>query len=300
MMEKIKSERILGKYTSNKKGPLLFVTAAVHGNEPSGIIALQEVFKTLEAEKPEINGTLIGVIGNTTALKKKVRFIDEDLNRTWTKKNIDSGNEDTNEKKEMLNIIETLNEVATPKETKRYFFDCHTTSSASLPYISVQDVNDNLKWSQQFPCYRIKGFSDIVSGTIDHYMSRKGLTGFVLEAGQHDSNLSPVFHEATIWIALKEACGLQWNALKVIPDAVTKLKKETPTPKTFEIIYRHGLEDDDTFNMQPGFENFQKIKKGQLLAVQNNKDIISDWDAYIFMPLYQSQGNDGFFIVSEV
>jgi succinylglutamate desuccinylase len=51
--------------------------------------------------------------------------------------------------------------------------------------------------------------------------------------------------------------------------------------------------------MQPGYKNFQPIKKGELLAQQNGKPIYSEWDAYIFMPLYQKQGNDGFFVVTE-
>ena len=52
--------------------------------------------------------------------------------------------------------------------------------------------------------------------------------------------------------------------------------------------------------MKEGYENFQKIEKGELLAEQNGEKVYSEWDAYIFMPLYQSQGNDGFFVVQDV
>jgi len=65
--------RIIGKYTSNKKGPLLFVTAGIHGNEPSGVKALEEVFKQLEKTKPEIEGTLVGVSGNHKDLNQNKR-----------------------------------------------------------------------------------------------------------------------------------------------------------------------------------------------------------------------------------
>ena len=50
------NNRIIGNYSSNKKGPLLFVTAGVHGNEPSGVKALKKVFSELEKTKPEIEG----------------------------------------------------------------------------------------------------------------------------------------------------------------------------------------------------------------------------------------------------
>lgn len=296
-----KIPRIIGKYTSNKKGPLLFVTAGIHGNEPSGVKALQKVFEELQKSKPEIDGTIIGVAGNKEALNNNKRYIDEDLNRTWTEENIGEGKKETHEQKEMHEIIEVLQKYPEKDFTKRYFLDCHTTSSASLPYISVQEVNDNDSWAHHFPTYIIRGFSDIVYGCIDHYLSRTGLTGFVFEAGQHTDKVSIENHEGMIWLALKEACKLDLNKISCYPECVEKFSEiNAPDQKTFEILHRHGLNEGDKFKMNPGFENFQKIKKGQLLAIQNGEEIKSAWNAFVFMPLYQAQGNDGFFVVQEV
>ncbi|MCM4160842.1 succinylglutamate desuccinylase [Antarcticibacterium flavum] len=294
-------ERIIGKYTSNQEGPLLFVTAGVHGNEPSGVKALEKVFAELEKAKPNIKGTLVGVAGNKLALEKDQRFIEEDLNRTWKEESIINQKKDTHEQREMHEIIKVLESYPETDFTKRYFLDCHTTSSASLPYVSVQVVNDNDEWAHRFPTYIVRGFSDIVYGAIDHYLSRTGLTGFTFEAGQHTDKRSVENHEGMIWLALKEACGLELEKLTCYPDCVDNFaKKNAPDQKTFEIIHRYGLENDDEFKMQPGYENFQKIEKGELLAVKNAEEVKSEWDAYIFMPLYQSQGNDGFFVIQEV
>jgi len=296
-----KIPRIIGKYTSNKKGPLLFVTAGIHGNEPSGVKALQKVFEELQKSKPEIDGTIIGVAGNKEALNHNKRYIDEDLNRSWTEDNIWKGKKETHEQKEMHEIIEVLQQYPEKDFTKRYFLDCHTTSSASLPYISVQEVNDNDSWAHHFPTYIIRGFSDIVYGCIDHYLSRTGLTGFVFEAGQHTDKTSIENHEGMIWLALKEACKLDLNRISCYPECVEKFSEiNAPDQKTFEILHRHGLDEGDKFKMEQGFENFQKIKKGQLLAIQNGEEIKSSWNAFVFMPLYQAQGNDGFFVVQEV
>ena len=293
--------RIIGKYSSGKKGPLLFVTGGIHGNEPSGVKALMTVFEELEKTKPEIEGTIVGVSGNQKALNHNHRYIDEDLNRTWTKDNVQKNEPDSHEEKEMFDIIRVLNEQSNGDYTKRYFLDCHTTSSASLPYVSVQEVNDNDEWAHKFPTYIIRGFSDIITGDIDHYFSRIGMTGFVFEAGQHTDETSQENHEGVIWLALKEACNLDLSKISTYPECVERFsKKNAPEQKTFEIVYRHGLADSDIFKMEPGYENFQKIEKGELLAKQNGNEVKSEWDAYIFMPLYQSQGNDGFFIVKEV
>ncbi|HKJ48763.1 MAG TPA: succinylglutamate desuccinylase/aspartoacylase family protein [Christiangramia sp.] len=294
-------DRIIGKYSSGKKGPLLFVTGGIHGNEPSGVNALRTVFEELEKTRPEIEGTIIGVAGNQKALNHNKRYIDEDLNRTWTEENIENGGRDTHETKEMFEIIDILNKYSEDDYTKRYFLDCHTTSSPSLPYVSVQEVNDNDEWAHKFPTYIIRGFSDIITGDIDHYLSRTGMTGFVFEAGQHTDKTSQENHEGVIWLALKEACNLDLEKISTYPECVDRFaKKNAPEQKTFEIIHRHGLEDSDIFEMEPGYENFQKIEKGELLAKQNGNEVKSEWDAHIFMPLYQSQGNDGFFVVKEV
>lgn len=293
--------RIIGEYTSGVAGPLLFVTAGIHGNEPSGVIALKKVFKELEQTQPSIKGTFVGVSGNKKALEKNVRFIDEDLNRTWEPENIEGKKHRSHEHTEMLEIIDVLNRYREKGFDKHYFLDCHTTSSESLPFVSVQDVNDNNEWAHRFPTYIIKGFSDLINGDIDHYLSRTGLTGFVFEAGQHQNKTAVENQEGVIWLALHEALGLNLSLLSCYPECVENFaKKNAPSQKTFEISYRHGLKDTDEFKMLPGFKNFDKIEKGQSLAFQNGREIKSERSGHIFMPLYQSKGNDGFFIVEEV
>ena len=201
----------------------------------------------------------------------------------------------------MWEIINILNQYPEEDFTKRYFLDCHTTSSPSLPYISVQVVNDNDEWAHKFPTYIIRGFSDIITGDIDHYLSRIGITGFVFEAGQHEDETSVENHEGIIWLALHKACDLDLSKIETYPACVDRFaQKNAPDQRTFELIHRHGLEDSDVFEMEPGYENFQEIKKGELLAKQNGNEVRSRWNARIFMPLYQSQGNDGFFVIEEV
>ncbi len=293
--------RIIGKYTSGKEGPLLLISGGIHGNEPSGVIALQKVFKELEKTKPNINGTLLGISGNQKALNKDQRYIDEDLNRVWTKEKMQKEKANTHEEKEREEILQLLKNYPAKDFTKRYFMDCHTTSSDSLPYLSVQDVNDNDAWSRNFPTYIVRGFSDIITGDFDHYLSRSGFTGFVFEAGEHESKTSIENQEGMIWLCLKEACQLDLSQISCYPECVENFKeKNAPKQKVFDIAYRHGIVEEDDFKMEPGFQNFQEIEKGQLLAIQNGEEIRSKWNARIFMPLYQAQGNDGFFVIKEV
>ncbi|HLU81228.1 MAG TPA: succinylglutamate desuccinylase/aspartoacylase family protein [Flavobacteriaceae bacterium] len=292
-------ERIIGKYQGYKKENFLLVTAGIHGNEPSGVLALQRVFSQLEKYQPEISGTILGLAGNTAALDKKLRFIDEDLNRTWTEKNISNSTNPSREISEMKQLISLIENEENKGFSNYYFLDCHSTSSDSVPYISVEDVGKNDSWAHRFPVYIVRGFSSLVNGSIDKYLSKKGMTGFAFEGGQHIAESTTKNHEALIWLAIQECFGLDLKHLGGIRERINILD-EYPPQKTFDIIYRHGLENIDEFQMKKGFKNFQKISEGEVLAVQNGEELISKWNARIFMPLYQKQGKDGFFIIKEM
>ena len=295
-MERI--PRILGTYEGEQNGPLLVVTAGVHGNEPSGVKALQDIFRELEEKQPPMKGTFLGIAGNLEALQQDKRFIDEDLNRTWTRDKLEKSVPQTHEEKEMKEIIEVLEKYPESEYPSRYFIDCHTTSSASLPYISVQDVGSNNDFAHLFPTYIVVGFSDIVDGSIDKYFSSKGITGFTFEAGQHTDQNTRKNQETLIWLALHEVCEVELENISCYPTCHDVFPQQYPEgQQTFEILYRHGLKEGDTFEMRPGFQNFEQIQKDQLLAMHNGQEIRSKWDATLFMPLYQAQGNDGFFII---
>ena len=68
----------------NAEGPVLGLTAAIHGNELNGIPIIQEVFQQVDLEN--LKGTIVGVPGlNVISLNMDSRrFVDdEDLNRTF-------------------------------------------------------------------------------------------------------------------------------------------------------------------------------------------------------------------------
>ena len=86
-------ERIIGSYAGSKKGPLLICFGGIHGNEPAGIQAIEEVFERLDKEplrNPdfEFSGHLLGIRGNLRAIQAGKRYLQKDLNRQWTKENI--------------------------------------------------------------------------------------------------------------------------------------------------------------------------------------------------------------------
>ena len=71
-------------------------------------------------------------------------------------------------------------------------------------------------------------------------------------------------------------------------------------PKVAELVYTHRIPAGCQFCMLPGYTNFQPVKAGELLAYQDGEAIYCPFDAHILMPLYQPQGEDGFFLVHPV
>jgi succinylglutamate desuccinylase len=77
-------ERILGRFPEKRgDGNTLLISAGIHGNEPSGIVAFQKVLQKLKDLNPSLKGNLIGVAGNLTAIKAGERSVDHDLNRIF-------------------------------------------------------------------------------------------------------------------------------------------------------------------------------------------------------------------------
>jgi succinylglutamate desuccinylase len=296
-------KRILGKYPDQpSQGPVLLVSAGVHGNEPSGVLALTRVFEKLKKEQPAIKGQIIGVSGNLNALRKGQRLIDKDLNRVCTPENAeklrngeDLGYQEAEEFKALVEIVDQIHQDSNVSQV--YFMDLHTTSSPTVPYISVNKREDSYGFARKFPLPVAKGIEKYIPGHFDHYLTLEGYVGFTVEAGQHEAPESVDYHEAMVILGLVTAGLVGEDQLEGYQGYYQKLKETFGGDEGYEVVHRHHIEKGETFKMEPGYSNFTPIKEGELLAHSNGNPVHSPTDGRIFLPLYQAQGDDGFFIV---
>jgi succinylglutamate desuccinylase len=70
-------------------------------------------------------------------------------------------------------------------------------------------------------------------------------------------------------------------------------------PRVLEMRHRHPVSPDDGFRMRPGYRNFQRVQRGEAVADDRAGAVRATESARILMPLYQVQGDDGFFVVRE-
>ncbi len=302
--------RKLGEINGKPGGTLFIAIGQIHGNEPAGTLALKQLFDLIKAsQRPatslEINGKIVGLRGNLEAGKQKIRFIDQDLNRMWTSDRIrrlhqPSYEMQAHEEKELLQLEEAIiQEIKSYPASNLFILDIHTTTAHGGIFSIPVDKKKSLGVAQALKAPVIKGLSDRLRGTLVKYASHNpwGIESSALafEAGQHQAASSITQAKAALINALLKLSLISRHPLSTSPGS----SQTGEAPKYSKIVYRHRIEIQDEFQMKPGFQNFMPIQRGELLARDKNGPIYAPYSGYILMPLYQAQGEDGFFIAVE-
>ncbi len=302
----ISEGRIIGHIKGNQKGPTLIFFGGIHGNEPAGVSALEEVFAMLNSESFEIHGSVMGIRGNIPALLKQQRFLEKDLNRLWTEENIRDiktapKKEISIEENELIEIDRLILELLTTCDPPFYFIDFHTTSSKSLPFITINDAMINRRFSQLFPVPIILGIEEFLSGPLLSHMNEMGYVSLGFESGMHTDEISIANNIAFTWLSLVFAGVLPDKDSIRLKEHFNNLKEAAQGKNHFyEVSYRHKINPKERFEMVAGFESFQAIKKGTLLALHDKNEVKAENDSILFMPLYQNLGEDGFFLIRKI
>jgi len=304
--EKALSTRLIGKISGQENGPTFVFFGGIHGNEPAGILALEKVFKDLQSQALPIKGNIYGIRGNLRGLFAGKRFLDHDLNRLWTNAKIPiikskTTSELSIEEQELLEIYSLISEILRAHEKPFYFVDIHTTSSKTVPFITINDALINRKFSKCFPLPVVLGIEEYLEGPLLSYVNERGYVSLGIESGQHDDIEAVDNAISFVWIALVSAEMIEVSELPQLKVHFHKLKNATYGNRSFyEIRSRRELLPGDQFKMEEGFQSFEKVPGGILLAEHNGEEILAPRDSIIFMPLYQEQGKEGFFFIRKI
>ncbi len=307
----MRKERIIGSYMGHQKGPLLIVFGAMHGNEPAGVKALETMFKMLEVEpitNPDFEfcGKLVGLVGNVRAREKGVRYINRDLNRQWTEQNIAriqssplaELDEEDLEIKELLEEIH--HQIKTYQPEKLVFLDLHTTTAFGGIFSIPQENEESLRIAIELHAPVIQGLLKGINGTTLHYFTNENFepdtVAVTFESGQHNEELSINRAIAALTNCMRTIGCVQESHVENRHDSIL-MEYSKGLPKIAKLITIHSIQPDDQFQMVPNYKNFQYVKKGEVLAFDKNGKIEAVDDGLILMPLYQKQGDDGFFLI---
>jgi len=304
--------RIIGRYEGPEAGPLLICIGGMHGNEPTGIQAIEEVFRLLNVE-PEVNpgfhyrGVMLGLRGNLAALKTKQRFINRDLNRMLTPAEVTrirllSPDKLTAEDKECLELIETIE-----AERKKYnppltlMLDMHTTTADGgiFTIVAEDDMSRILAKGLHAPV--VLGIAEGLTGTTIDYFNQPSSNsyGIVFEAGQHDDPDGIHRSVAAIVNCMRSIGSVDPRDVDHRHDGLF-ISLSIGLPKVTRLVYHYTIQPGEQFIMNPGYQNFQQVTAGEEMAKNEKGSVTTPVDGMILMPKYQSQGEDGFFIVEPI
>lgn len=315
-------KRLIGEYSGKEKGTLVIALAAMHGNEPAGVLALRDLFQMLEDEPKknphfQFKGRLVGIIGNLQAYERKMRFVKKDLNRELTPDKIEKAKQASSnsiegqtpyamafEDLELAELTQFVdNQINTYKPEKIIVLDLHTTSAAGGIFTIVTEDLESLEIAITLHAPVVKGLVKGLGGTTLHYFKEENIgiptVGICFEAGQHDDVFSVRRTIAWLVNCLRTVGCINAYDVESRHDEILRGYSKN-LPKAVQVIDNHHITPNDNFKMLPDYQNFQALKKGEIMAYDKNGAIQSPEDCLILMPLYQLQGNDGFFLVKEV
>lgn len=313
----ISKDRIIGERVGSQYGPLLIVFAQIHGNEPAGVQAVQELFKAIDAEyvknpKFEFCGRIVAIKGNVKAAEKGVRYIDKDMNRSWLPqqiKKIQATSDpslldaEDQEIKENLELVHYYIDLCKPPRV--VVLDLHTTTAHggifTIPALSQE--SRRIALSMHAPV--LHGFLNGLKGTSLHYFDSANfnidMTAVCFEAGQHESEDAHKHAVSAIINCFKSIGGFYDRDIESKHDDLL-IERSKGLPLEALLVYVHQVEPDMEFRMTDKkiYNNFDPIQKGEILAYDKNGPIPAPYGGLILMPLYQVQGSDGFFIIQEM
>jgi succinylglutamate desuccinylase len=169
-----------------------------------------------------------------------------------------------------------------------------------VPFATVGDTLRNRAFALNFPVTIVLGLEEQIEGTALEYVNNLGAVTMGLEAGQHEAASSIDHHEAVIWLAMVAAGNLRLADVLEFDCYSDLLERASGGARIVEVRHRHAITPADEFKMEPGYENFQPVLRGQKLAHDRRGPVRASETGMIVLPLYQALGEDGFFLGREV
>ncbi|MGB0453238.1 MAG: hypothetical protein ACPGJV_05945 [Bacteriovoracaceae bacterium] len=182
---------------SDVHGPKIIVIGGTHGNEPAGVEAIFHVFNRLHGKKALVMGEIQFILGNPSAYKDDVRYLDYDLNRAFRR----DGNEHYDTQAYEIQRSYEIMEILEKAEPFDLLIDLHSVSRGDekiLIYGKSQLNSRDFVSKLEFPFPHLVYDRDFLSGLLIEKAYERGALAFAVECGNHNSKFAHFVAEEII------------------------------------------------------------------------------------------------------
>ena len=238
-------------FVGKQPGPTVTIMGGVHGNEPSGVIAIAKLLPNFSIARGKVHL----IIANLRAIEQNVRETDMNMNRAFKDESLfaDRRQLESYERKRALEIMPYLDE-------SEALLDIHSSSSEKSTPFSICEPH-SFDIVSRLPFQIVShGWDVIHPGGTDYYMNKKGGRGICIECGYHLDKDGPAMAENSI------------QAFLILMGLIDgDIPPKTPNQK---IIYAHDIYHTKTnFKIARKFGDFEEIKKGEVIGVDGEIEV---------------------------
>lgn len=241
--------RVIKQIKGGEAGGTSMILAGVHGNETCGIEALKNILPNLIIERGIV---LIGY-GNPRAIETGKRYTEANLNRMFVATSSLSEKEKASYEyrraqflKPYLYKAEALLDIhASSIRNSRAFAICEKNGKDLVKHLPINLV--------------VSGFDKVEPGSTDYFMNRNGKIGICLECGYLGNPKSTKIAEESVIAFLKTRGHLTGDTY--------------PREQSCIRVFKKYFTQSNKFTLTKAFENFEALKKGQVIGIDGQEEI---------------------------
>jgi uncharacterized protein len=251
-------------------GPRVVMFAGIHGDEVSGVHAIEKLLFDFFVEKRTLlQGSLTLARGNEQALAEEQRYIKHNLNRMFRETygpEIDKTSYEYRRAQELKTVLQNCD----------YFLDMHSAPTAQEPFL-VAETGSAVFYAKLGIPRIMTGWSKFASrpigGDAENWGNRCGAKSATLESGSH-------FERSSIDIANRAVISLL--SLLGMIESATPLAAQ---PAELYDVYTVVTKDFEDFHYTGEVKNFRFFKKNETFAFQNGRPMTVTEDSYLLIPM---------------
>jgi succinylglutamate desuccinylase len=257
------------RITANAHGPRVVLFGGVHGDELSGVHAVEKLFFDLFVGTRRLQqGSLTLARGNEQAFAAERRYLKHNLNRLFREEygpEIDRTSYEFNRAQELKTVLHDCD----------YFLDLHSAPIAQEPFMVAEQAAVGFYSKLGIPRI-MTGWSKFSSGAIggdaENYANAHGAKSATLESGSHFD---------------KRSNDVAYRSIVSLLSLLDMIAGTPPAPRPLEIVdvYAVVTKESDDFRYAGQVDNFQFIEKGKSFGFQSGRPITVSEDSYLLIPM---------------